>query len=96
MKLRRDATGLGAGEPVSIPSLLQHVAEANPDVVAMRLKDTETSTWKEWTYQGLEEEVQTVAKALLEIGLHRHHSVAIIGSNSPHWVIANLAAISAG
>ena len=40
--------------------------------------------------------IQTVAKAFIETGLHRHHSVAIIGSNSPHWVIANLAAINAG
>jgi long-subunit acyl-CoA synthetase (AMP-forming) len=79
-----------------VPSLLQHVADANPDVVAMRQKDLATGEWKIWTYQQLDEEVQTVAKSLLEIGLHRHHSVAIIGSNAPHWIIANLAAISAG
>jgi len=80
---------------VSVPSLVQHVAEANPDVVAMRQKD-EAGQWRQWTYQNLDEEVQIVAKALIEIGLHRHHSVAIMGSNSPHWIIANLAAISAG
>ena len=85
----------GNCEPVSVPSLIQHVAEANPDVVAMRQKD-ETGQWRQWTYQNLDEEVQIVAKALIEIGLHRHHSVAIMGSNSPHWIIANLAAISAG
>ena len=111
VKLRRDTTGLGEWlllvepfhlwmlsgncEPVSVPSLVQHVAEANPDVVAMRQKD-ETGQWRQWTYQNLDEEVQIVAKALIEIGLHRHHSVAIMGSNSPHWIIANLAAISAG
>jgi len=75
--------------------LIQHVAEANPDIVAMRQKD-ETGQWRQWTYQNLDEEVQIVAKALIEIGLHRHHSVAIMGSNSPHWIIANLAAISSG
>ena len=69
---------------MSVPSLLQQVAEANPDVVAMRLKDTDSTEWKEWSYQALEEEVNTVARALLEIGLHRHHSVAIVGDNSPH------------
>jgi len=95
VKLRRDTTGLGNCEPVSVPSLVQHVAEANPDVVAMRQKDAE-GQWRQWTYQNLDEEVQIVAKALIEIGLHRHHSVAIMGSNSPHWIIANLAAISAG
>ena len=111
VKLRKEATGLGkepkatsnanqlcpgSGEPVSVPSLLQQVAEANPDVVAMRLKDTDSTEWKEWSYQALEEEVNTVARALLEIGLHRHHSVAIVGDNSPHWIISHLAAISAG
>ena len=40
--------------------------------------------------------MQTVAKAFIETGLHRHHSVAILGYNSPQWVIANMAAISAG
>ena len=85
----------GNCEPVSVPSLVQHVAEANPDVVAMRQKD-EAGVWRQWTYQNLDEEVQIVGKALIEIGLHRHHSVAIMGSNSPHWIIANLAAISAG
>lgn len=96
VKLRIDDTGLGAGEPLSVPSMLQHVAESNEDVVAMRSKDLITGEWKLWTYKSLEEDVKTVAKSLLEIGLHRHHSVAIIGNNSPHWVIANLAAIMAG
>ena len=95
MKLRKTSTGLGAMESISVPSVLQQVAEANPDVVAMRQK-TGTGEWKQWTYQNLDEEVQTVGKAMLEIGLHRHHSVAIIGSNSPHWIIANFATISAG
>ena len=51
---------------MSVPSLLQQVAEANPDVVAMRLKDTDSTLRKEWTYQALEEEVNTVARALLD------------------------------
>ena len=81
---------------MSVPSLLQQVAEANPDVVAMRLKNTDSTEWKEWSYHALEEEVNTMARALLEIGLHRHHSVAIVGDNSPHWIIYHHAAISAG
>ncbi len=39
---------------------------------------------------------QAAAKAFIEAGLHRHHSVAIVGANSPEWVICNLAAIMAG
>ena len=32
----------------------------------------------------------------IHLGLARHHSVAIIGANSPEWVISDLAAIFAG
>ena len=51
-----------------MPSVLQHVAEANPDVVAMRQKD-DAGVWRQWTYQNLDEEVQVVAKAMIEIGV---------------------------
>lgn len=40
--------------------------------------------------------VLTCAKAFLKLGLERHHSVAILGFNSPEWFIADLAAIHAG
>jgi hypothetical protein len=39
---------------------------------------------------------QAAAKAFIEAGLHRHHSVAIVAANCPQWVICNLAAIMAG
>jgi len=96
VKLRKEEHGLGAEQPISVPTLLQEVSETYPSVTAMKAKDKTSGEWKLWTYQQMQEEVTTVAKAFLETGLHRHHSVAIIGSNSPQWVIANLAAISAG
>ena len=52
--------------------------------------------WKTWTYEDYLEEVCVVARAFIHLGLHRHHSVAIIGMNSPEWVISDLAAIFAG
>ena len=41
-------------------------------------------------------QVRCVGRALVEAGLHRHHSVALLGGNSPQWVIAHLGAIFAG
>ena len=79
-----------------MPTLLQEVAEAYPDVKAIKAKDKLSGEWNTWTYQQLQADVTTAAKAMIETGLHRHHSVAIIGYNSPQWVIANMAAISAG
>ena len=86
---------LGAEEPVSVPSLLQGTARLHRDVIALRAAD-EDGQWKEWSYEGLLQEVEVVARALIESGLQRHHSVAILGGNSPQWVIAHLAAIFAG
>lgn len=41
-------------------------------------------------------DVKTAARAFIQLGLHRHHSVAIMGQNSPEWVISDLAAVFAG
>ena len=96
VKLRKEEHGLGSEEPLSVPTLLQEVSEAHPDVVAVKGKDKLSGQWTSWTYQQLQTEVTTVAKAMIETGLHRHHSMALLGYNSPQWVIANMAAISAG
>lgn len=94
VKLRKEEYGLGSEEPVSVPSLLEDVAESYPDIVA--LKCGEAGSWKSWTYRQLHQDVQITAKAFIELGLHRFHSVALLGANSPQWVIANFAAIFSG
>lgn len=43
-----------------------------------------------------QQKIYTCAKAFLKLGLQRHHSVCIIGFNSPEWFISDLAAIHAG
>ena len=58
-------------------------------VVAMQVK--RSGEWVKWTYEKYLNEVQMVARAYINIGLHRHHSVVLLGSNSPEWVIGNLA-----
>lgn len=47
-------------------------------------------------YREYESTVRIVAKAFLKLGLERHHSVCIIGFNSPEWCIADFATIYAG
>jgi long-chain-fatty-acid--CoA ligase ACSBG len=51
---------------------------------------------KTWTYEEYHSEVQLVARGFIHLGLQRHHAVAILGQNSPEWVIADLGAIYAG
>ncbi|XP_023330627.1 very long-chain-fatty-acid--CoA ligase bubblegum [Eurytemora carolleeae] len=96
VKLRKEETGLGAEEPISVPSLIQDLAELYPEVIALKIRGTEAGTWKTWNYNQLYEEIQVVGRAFIETGLQRHHSVAIIGANSPEWIICNMAAIMAG
>ena len=52
--------------------------------------------WKTWTYERYLREVQLAARGFIHIGLNRHQAVAIIGGNSPEWVISDLAAVFAG
>ena len=94
VKLRREDHGMASEEPLSVPTLLFDTAKAYPDVVAMKVR--REGEWLTWTYDQYLNETQLIARAFINIGLHKHRSVAIIGSNSPEWVISNLAAIFAG
>ena len=49
-----------------------------------------------FTYREYEKQIRTVAKGFINLGLERHHSVCILGFNSPEWFISDLAAIYAG
>lgn len=95
--IRKETVGLGAEEPLSVPSLLHQISEAYPEVTAMKSRNIVTGEWSSWTYEKLANDVQITSRALIETGLHRHHCVVIIGMyNCPLWVISHLAAISAG
>jgi len=96
VRLRKEETGLGAEDPVSVPSMLQDIAERYPEVLALKERSKVPGEWTTWSYRKLLDDVQTAARAFVELGLHRHHSVAILGDNSPEWVISNMAAIMGG
>ena len=63
-------------------------------VLAMQVK--REGEWVKWTYEKYLSDVQLIARAYINIGLHRHHSVVLLGANSPEWVIGNMASIFAG
>ena len=62
--------------------------------VALRVK--RDGEWKQYTYEQYLAHVQIVARAFIHLGLHRHHSVGILGGNAPEWVISDLGAVFAG
>jgi len=49
-----------------------------------------------FNFREYEQNVRTVAKAFLKLGLERYHGVCIIGFNSPEWFYSDLGAIYAG
>lgn len=60
------------------------------------LKVKRDGKWITTTWGDYRDQVRTAAKALIELGLEPGRGVAIIGFNSPEWMIADLAAIYAG
>jgi len=81
--------------PQSVPGLLAETARKKPDVAALKARDA-NKTEITWTWREYHEDVRSVAKAFIELGLGRFQSVCILGFNSPEWVIADVAAIFAG
>ena len=78
----------------TFPKLLLRNAERLGDRPALREKDL--GIWRETSWRRYGERVRELSLGLLALGLERSGKVAIIGDNRPEWVIAELAAQSAG
>lgn len=95
VKIRFEERGMGARKPISVPGILQKIAQEYSNHPALASKG-EDNRWKIVTYKEYEDSVRTCAKAFLKLGLKRYHSVCILGFNSPEWYISYLGAIYAG
>jgi long-chain-fatty-acid--CoA ligase ACSBG len=78
----------------SVYTLLKETAERVPDRTALAVK--RDGVWIKWTYEEYFENVQSVAKAFIKVGLKKSHGVGILGFNAPEWHISNMAAVVAG
>ncbi|XP_059490029.1 long-chain-fatty-acid--CoA ligase ACSBG2 [Neocloeon triangulifer] len=96
VKLRVGTEGVAAEKPISVPTMLRRTVERYPDRTAMAVKADKNADWTRITFREYEQNVRTVAKAFIKLGLERFHSVNILGFNSPEWFISDLAAIYAG
>ncbi|XP_014203362.1 very long-chain-fatty-acid--CoA ligase bubblegum isoform X2 [Copidosoma floridanum] len=83
-------------KPISIPGLLMQTAKKYPNCPALISRPGVDGSRTTITYKEYERQVRTVAKAFLHLGLERHHSVCILGFNTPEWFISDIAAIYAG
>ena len=78
----------------TFPKLLLQNAERFGERAALREK--EFGIWRQTSWRRYGERVRDFSLGLLSLGLERGGKVAIIGDNRPEWVIAELAAQSAG
>jgi long-chain acyl-CoA synthetase len=78
----------------TLPKRLVHNAERHPLRIAFREK--ELGVWQTFTWSRLLRRVAAFSRGLERLGLARGDRIAILGDNRPEWVIAELAAQSAG
>ncbi|RZC36620.1 very long-chain-fatty-acid--CoA ligase bubblegum, partial [Asbolus verrucosus] len=94
LRIPESGTAIETTPPVSVPGLLKKIADAYPNHDALAYKVD--GKWNKITYKEYLQLVRICAKGFLKLGLERHHSVCILGFNSPEWFISDLAAIFAG
>lgn len=78
----------------TLPKLLVEQARRRGDGTALREK--ELGIWQSLTWRRYLERVRDFSLGLVELGLERGDTVAILGDNRPEWIIAELAAQAAG
>ncbi|KAL4634756.1 long-chain-fatty-acid-CoA ligase ACSBG2 [Arapaima gigas] len=94
VKLRLAETGPAAEPPVTVHEMFARTVERFGKHTALGWKEGER--WRTATYEEYYQRCRTAAKGFLKLGLERHHSVGILGFNSPEWFISDIGAILAG
>jgi len=88
----RMGEGLAGIEPISCHTMVRRTVESVPGTLAL----IDGQTQRKWTYEQYYEEINTVSKGFIELGLQPHRTVAIIGSNSPEWFMSAIGSVFAG
>ncbi|XP_015598128.1 very long-chain-fatty-acid--CoA ligase bubblegum [Cephus cinctus] len=96
IRIKLEAEGPNAFQPISVPGLLMKTAREYPNHPALVSTPGVDGSRLTLTYKEYEAQVRIVARAFLKLGLQKFHSVCILGFNSPKWFISDLAAIYAG
>ncbi|HEY5727092.1 MAG TPA: AMP-binding protein [Acidimicrobiia bacterium] len=79
--------------PSTIPERVRHRAMATPDTVSMRVK--KLGIWREITWAGYWDQVQTAAHGLMSLGLEPGDRVGVHSLNRPEWIVADSACLAA-
>jgi long-chain acyl-CoA synthetase len=89
------ATEIVAEQPpatATIATMVRDWASRQPDRVAMRYK--QLGIWQEISWASYWDNVQTVAHALLALGIEPGDRVAVHSENRPEWLITDVATVA--
>ena len=82
------------GTVKTVPDAFERAKKQFDSRAALKVK--RNSQWQTITWTEYHDTARKVAKAFIKLGLKPHQGVAIIGYNSPEWLMADLGAILAG
>lgn len=85
--------GLGK-DPISVMEFFERQVKRYANRTALKVE--RDGNWISWTYKEYLEDVKTVAKAFIKLGLEPYHGVGILGFNSPEWLFSDVGSIYAG
>eukprot|EP01135_Chromosphaera_perkinsii_P003653 Nk52_evm32s250 gene=Nk52_evmTU32s250 len=94
VKLRMTESGAGADTPKTVIEVFRKTVDRFPDNDALRVE--RNGEWQTWSYQRYWDESKSCAKAMIKVGVQKYHGVAIIGFNSPEWLISYMGGIMCG
>ena len=72
-----------------------HWEKTSPDTVFMTQPDAAGQT-TDYTWREVGEQARRMASHLVSLGLPERSNIAILGKNTAHWIIADLAIWMAG
>ena len=81
-------------DPKTVIEALDSTSSAHGSLPAMRFK--EDGAWETITWSEYRDQVQTVARGLMALGVEAGNGTVILSSNRPGWFVSHFASISAG
>lgn len=86
-----------AGEDLhaaTLPVIFRRTVDRQPDAVAMAHKTGDQ--WQTISYRSFLQQVDTLAAALVDIGILVHDRVCLLSANRPEWLLADQAILATG
>ena len=78
----------------TIPHFVKHNSLKHTDDIALREK--KFGIWKTKNWKQCYEELEEITLGLVSLGVQQKQTIAILGNNTPRWVLSEVAVQSLG